>query len=95
MSELRTHMTRENKNREPHLTFLKLCKTCNHDVIDEKVFTVAHGAHCHNHRPQQKGPAADTHYRAFSAMVLDHHNGKDAVSTGELLGQCICSHRNS
>ncbi|OAL02166.1 hypothetical protein IQ06DRAFT_132142 [Phaeosphaeriaceae sp. SRC1lsM3a] len=85
MSELRTHMTRGNKNRQPHLSFLKLCKTCNHDFIDENVFATGHGVNCHNPHPQRKGPAADTYYKAFAAMVLDDHSGKRVVSTEDYL----------
>lgn len=83
MSELRTHMTRGARNRQPHLLFLELCKTCNHDFIDETIFKEKHGVNCHYPRPQRRGAAAVAYYEAFKQMVLAHHRGERAVSTGK------------
>jgi hypothetical protein len=81
MSELRTHMTRGGKGRPPHLNFLKLCKICNNDFIDETVFNETHGVNCHFPHPQRKGGAADEYYQAFKAMVLKYNADGTKTST--------------
>jgi hypothetical protein len=70
MSELRTHMTRGTKERLPHLKFLKRCKICNNDIIDETDFNDNHVSNCHSHHPIRKGEAADIQYQMFCATVL-------------------------
>ena len=59
VSAVRTHLTRNLPNqRPPHLPFLRLCTTCNEDILDEHAFQTLHGVDgllCHNPRPQRKG----------------------------------------
>ena len=61
VSAVRTHLTRSLPNQKsPHLPFLKLCKSCNEDILDEYEFNTFHGADgfkCKNPRSQRKGDA--------------------------------------
>jgi len=54
-------MTRKLPNKQPpHLPFLRLCKTCNEDILDEHDFNTFHGQDglkCDNPKPQRKGDA--------------------------------------
>jgi len=54
-------MTRKLPNKQPpHLPFLRLCKTCNEDILDEHEFNTFHGVDglkCDNPKPQRKGDA--------------------------------------
>ncbi|KAH6870129.1 hypothetical protein BKA58DRAFT_171707 [Alternaria rosae] len=57
----RTHMTRKlPRGQPPHLSFLRLCKTCNEDILDEHEFDTFHGADglkCDHPKAQRKGDA--------------------------------------
>jgi len=59
MSAVRTHLTRDlPKGTPPHLPFLKLCTTCNEDILDDVEFETRHGVDgmkCETPRPQRKG----------------------------------------
>lgn len=61
VSAVRTHLTRRlPKGRPPHLPFLKLCTTCNEDLLDEHEFEAYHGKDglkCETPRQQRKGDA--------------------------------------
>ena len=57
----RTHLTRRLPKGQPaHLPFLRLCKTCNEDILDEHEFHDIHGTDglkCKNPKTQRKGDA--------------------------------------
>lgn len=59
MAEVRRHLTRPLRNKKPpHLTFLKLCPTCNEDFLDSYEFETDHGHEgekCKTPRKQRKG----------------------------------------
>ena len=59
VSAVRTHLSRKlPKGKPPHLPFLKLCKTCNEDILDEHEFETLHGKDglkCETPRQQRKG----------------------------------------
>lgn len=61
LSAVRTHLTRRlPRGQPPHLPFLKLCKACNEDILDEHEFGTFHGVDglkCDNPKPQRKGDA--------------------------------------
>lgn len=61
VSAVRTHLTRRlPKGRPPHLPFLKLCTTCNEDLLDEHEFEAYRGKDgfkCETPRQQRKGDA--------------------------------------
>ncbi|XPS72609.1 hypothetical protein M3J09_004774 [Ascochyta lentis] len=55
MAEVRRHLT-----KRPHALFIRLCKTCNEDILDEDEFKREHGPEgelCHTVHQQRKGDA--------------------------------------
>lgn len=50
MSDIRRHI-----NRAHRPVFLKLCKTCNEDILSEAEYESYHGAHCKNVQQQRRG----------------------------------------
>jgi len=61
VSAVRTHLTRKlPEGKPPHLPFLKLCRTCNDEILDESEFENLHGKDglkCETPRQQRKGDA--------------------------------------
>jgi hypothetical protein len=61
VSAVRTHLIRQlPEARPPHLPFLKLCRTCNDDILDKIEFETLHGKDglkCDKPRQQRKGNA--------------------------------------
>jgi len=59
VSAVRTHLIRKlPEGRPPHLPFLKLCQTCNDEIMDESEFENLHGKDglkCRNPHPQRRG----------------------------------------
>jgi len=59
VSAVRIHLTRNLPGgRPPHLPFLKLCPTCNEDILDDTEFVTRHakeGLKCENPRPHGRG----------------------------------------
>lgn len=76
MSAVRRHLTRPSRGYPAQLTFLKLCPTCNEDVIDQTVFEAHHGLNgqlCNTVRRQRKGDKVkeqwDALYRKVETLV--------------------------
>lgn len=73
MSAVRRHLT-----RPPHSRYLKLCPTCNEDILDQEVFESLHGTNgrlCPTPRAQRKGPVAQKEqwnilYGKIDALVI-------------------------
>ena len=58
LSAVRTHLTQKLPGEPQHLPFLKLCPTCNQDILREVDFETHHGKDglkCKNPRPHRKG----------------------------------------
>jgi hypothetical protein len=74
MSELRRHLTRGNR---PHVPFLKLCPTCNEDILDRDEFEHAHGSHgelCNNPQRQRRGTSADVQWKILYGKLYPKGN---------------------
>lgn len=72
MSDVRRHLTRPIRGRPAHLSFLKLCPTCNEDFVDKKVFEDHHGYEgeiCNNPQKQKKGEAAQAQWEALCTLI--------------------------
>ena len=50
-SQIRTHLI---KGKSPHVQFLKLCGTCNEDILDEEEFEQHHGSRCNTQKSQRR-----------------------------------------
>lgn len=67
MSELRRHI-----ERARHLTFLRLCSTCNEHVIDKEVYEHQHGTRgekCTNPQRQARGAEAQVQWRQLYELI--------------------------
>ncbi|KAF2008143.1 hypothetical protein P154DRAFT_516864 [Amniculicola lignicola CBS 123094] len=69
MSDLRRHMTR-GVRRRPHLSFLKLCRTCNEHILDKTEFREFHDLKCHNFRKQRRGADQERLWKELYRKVL-------------------------
>jgi len=75
VSACRSHMIRKlARGQPPHLTFLRLCKTCNEDILDEHEFNTFHGANglkCEHPKSQRKGDAGQQEqYDILSSKIM-------------------------
>ncbi|KAH8692550.1 hypothetical protein GQ44DRAFT_734017 [Phaeosphaeriaceae sp. PMI808] len=77
MSEVRRHLTRSSAGYPPELAFLRLCPTCNEDIIDKAEFEDHHGYRgqlCNNRRSQRRGDGAmiqwDSLYQKLQARLI-------------------------
>lgn len=73
MSGLRKHI-----EREKHVPFLRLCKTCNEHIVDKEVFESKHGYNgekCVTPRKQARGAeATQGSWLQLSGLVKSHMN---------------------
>lgn len=75
MAAVRRHLVRPlPRKKSPHLSFLKLCQTCNEDILDQSEFERFHGYDgemCPNERKQRKGDAQQAQYDKLCQKIID------------------------
>ncbi|KAF2024297.1 hypothetical protein EK21DRAFT_117891 [Setomelanomma holmii] len=75
MSQVRRHLIRPSKGYPAQLSFLKLCPTCNEDIVDRDEFEKFHGQNgqlCNLVRQQRKGEKAKEQWNALYHTVETH-----------------------
>lgn len=87
VAEVRRHLTRSLPGKQlPHLPFLKLCPTCNEDILDKAQMEQFHGKNgetCENPRKQRKGDAQQDQYHELYLKI------KERLASGDVL-ICKC-----
>lgn len=66
MAEVRRHLKREHKELVP---FIKLCVTCNEDIIDPTAWESNHNKFCTNPRKQRRGVLANEQWNALYEIL--------------------------
>ncbi|KAF2648623.1 hypothetical protein K491DRAFT_239579 [Lophiostoma macrostomum CBS 122681] len=64
MSDVRRHL-----ERSPHKIYIRLCKTCNEDIIDQSEYNNLHGGKCRTVGGQRRGGQAEEQWnRLFKKL---------------------------
>ena len=73
MSAIRQHLT-----RKPHSLYLKLCPSCNTDILDEAEFTSQHGGNCQTPQKQRRRFGQEEQWHALYSIIrnrlVSQHN---------------------
>ena len=64
MAQVRRHLT-----RKPHSMFVKLCPTCNIDILDKDTFELSHDNMCCTPQKQSKGAEQEIQWYALYGQI--------------------------